>query len=50
MYVCMQSLETYDNGKPYLNSYGEMMFASNIVRYFAGSADKIGGKTIPVGM
>ncbi|XP_061163728.1 aldehyde dehydrogenase 1A1-like [Saccostrea echinata] len=42
------SLETYDNGKPYMNAYVEMLFSANILKYFAGCADKVGGKTIPV--
>ena len=38
-----------DNGKPYMNSFGEMMFSANMIKYYAGSSDKVGGKTIPVG-
>lgn len=45
----VQSLETLDNGKPYMNAFGEMMFSANMLKYYAGSADKVGGKTIPVG-
>lgn len=32
-----------------MNAFGEMMFSANMLKYYAGSADKIGGKTIPVG-
>lgn len=42
------SLETLDNGKPYMNAFGEMMFSAGMLKYYAGSADKVGGKTIPV--
>lgn len=42
-------METLDNGKPYMNSFGEMMFSANMIKYYAGSSDKVGGKTIPVG-
>ena len=45
-----QSLETLDNGKPYLSSVGEMGFAIDTLQYYAGWCDKIQGKTIPTGM
>lgn len=32
-----------------MNAFGEMMFSANMLKYYAGSADKVGGKTIPVG-
>lgn len=32
-----------------MNSFGEMMFSANMIKYYAGSSDKVGGKTIPVG-
>ncbi|XP_077492864.1 aldehyde dehydrogenase, mitochondrial-like [Amblyomma americanum] len=42
------SLETLDNGKPFTNSLGDTMFAITCLRYFAGFADKVHGKTIPI--
>lgn len=44
----LASLETLDSGKPYKAVYGELGFAINVLRYYAGWADKIEGKTIPV--
>jgi acyl-CoA reductase-like NAD-dependent aldehyde dehydrogenase len=41
------SLETLDNGKPFKDSVGDIMGAVNSIRYYAGWADKIHGKTIP---
>ncbi|XP_013387582.1 retinal dehydrogenase 2-like [Lingula anatina] len=46
--VYLASLETLDNGKPYINAYGEVEFAAKTIRYFAGWADKNVGQTIPV--
>lgn len=43
-----QSLETLDNGKPFVNARTmDIMGAVKGCRYFAGYADKIHGKTIP---
>ncbi|XP_063435466.1 retinal dehydrogenase 2-like [Mytilus trossulus] len=42
------SLETLDNGKPYTQAFGECYFSSDVVNYYAGWADKIHGKTIPI--
>ncbi|XP_058792224.1 aldehyde dehydrogenase 1A1-like [Phymastichus coffea] len=41
------SLESLDNGKPFINSYYQTLDAANFLRYYAGCADKIHGKTIP---
>ncbi|KAL7297141.1 hypothetical protein TKK_0009560 [Trichogramma kaykai] len=41
------SLESLDNGKPFDNSYVQTLDAVKFVRYYAGAADKIHGKTIP---
>jgi aldehyde dehydrogenase (NAD+) len=41
------SLESLDNGKPFGDSYGQTLSSANFLRYFAGCADKIHGKTIP---
>lgn len=43
----LASLETLDNGKPFSNSVGDVMFAISSLRYSAGFADKVHGKTIP---
>ena len=42
------SLETLDNGKPYQQAFGETFFSADVIEYYAGWADKIHGKTIPV--
>ena len=45
----MARLETLDNGKPYKVAYnGDVHLTIKCYRYFAGWADKIQGKTIPV--
>lgn len=42
-------LETLDNGKPYSDSYNvDLNLVIKCYRYYAGWADKIQGKTIPV--
>lgn len=44
-----QSLETLDNGKPYSQSYTvDIPLTLNVLRYYAGWADKNHGKTIPL--
>ena len=43
----LASLETLDNGKPYTASEGDIAGAIKVIRYYAGYADKIHGKTIP---
>lgn len=42
------SLETLDCGKPFDKAYDEVAFSADCIRYYAGWADKIHGKTIPV--
>ncbi|KAK3097044.1 hypothetical protein FSP39_005843 [Pinctada imbricata] len=44
----LASLETLDNGKPYMTAFFEVLFSAGVVRYYAGWADKVHGKTIPV--
>ncbi|XP_033763936.1 aldehyde dehydrogenase, mitochondrial-like [Pecten maximus] len=44
----LSSLETLDNGKPYTNSYPTVVASASSIKYFAGWADKIQGKTIPI--
>ena len=43
----LASLETLDNGKPYTDALGDIAFSVDHIKYFAGWADKIHGKTIP---
>ncbi|CAF4835663.1 aldehyde dehydrogenase X, mitochondrial-like isoform X1 [Pieris napi] len=43
----LSELETLDNGKPVAQAHGEVIWASHVVRYYAGKADKILGNTIP---
>src|SRR5262245_60396429 len=45
----LASLETLDNGKPYRDSFNiDLPMTAKCYRYYAGWADKIHGKTIPV--
>ena len=44
----LASLETYDNGKPFTDSCGDVELSIKVYRYYAGWADKHHGKTIPV--
>jgi acyl-CoA reductase-like NAD-dependent aldehyde dehydrogenase len=43
----LASLETLDNGKPIRDSISDVNDAINTLRYYAGWADKVHGKTIP---
>ncbi|KAH3809551.1 hypothetical protein DPMN_137924 [Dreissena polymorpha] len=43
------SLETLDNGKPYLDAREDIIAATENIEYYAGWCDKIHGQTIPVG-
>ncbi|XP_035217052.1 retinal dehydrogenase 1-like isoform X2 [Stegodyphus dumicola] len=43
----LANLQTLENGKPFKDSYGDLIFAIRTFRYYAGCADKIHGKTIP---
>ncbi|XP_047096772.1 aldehyde dehydrogenase, mitochondrial [Schistocerca piceifrons] len=44
----LASLETLDNGKPYTASYAaDLDLSVKTLRYYAGWADKIHGKTVP---
>ncbi|XP_038049086.1 aldehyde dehydrogenase, mitochondrial-like [Patiria miniata] len=48
--VYLASLETLDNGKPYSAAfYADLDLTIKCYRYYAGWADKIEGKTIPIG-
>lgn len=47
--VYLASLETLNNGKPYSASYlADLELSIKCLRYYAGWADKVQGKTIPV--
>lgn len=47
--VYLASLETLNNGKPYSAAYAaDLALSIKCLRYYAGWADKIQGKTIPV--
>ncbi|XP_048737371.1 retinal dehydrogenase 2-like isoform X2 [Ostrea edulis] len=43
-----KSIVTLEMGKPFLQAFYETMWSAAILRYYAGFADKVGGKTIPV--
>lgn len=43
----LASLMTLDNGKPINDAKGEVSFGPSLLRYYAGWADKLHGKTIP---
>lgn len=45
----LADLETLDCGKPVKDSHAQVLASSNIIRYYAGKADKILGSTIPAG-
>ncbi|XP_050533894.1 aldehyde dehydrogenase 1A1-like [Daktulosphaira vitifoliae] len=45
--VALANLETLDNGKPYEDSLTDINNAVSALKYYAGFADKIHGKTIP---
>lgn len=49
--ICFfQTLETMDTGKPFLQAYFiDLEGCIKTLRYYAGWADKIQGRTIPVG-
>ena len=43
----LAAIESHDNGKPYRDTKSEMARAVSWLEYFAGMADKIGGREIP---
>ncbi|KAI0382069.1 aldehyde dehydrogenase [Hypomontagnella monticulosa] len=43
----LATIETWDNGKPFGDSLGDLDEVINTIRYYAGYADKIHGETIP---
>lgn len=46
----LANLESLDNGKPLADSIIDIEFSVDTLKYYAGFADKIHGKTIPTGM
>lgn len=49
-FVTFQTLEAVDSGKVFLMAYFvDLMATIKTLRYYSGWADKIHGKTIPVG-
>lgn len=44
----LASIETVDNGKPFGDAVGDIDHSIDVLRYFAGWADKIFGKTVPI--
>lgn len=50
VFLILQTLETLDTGKPFLQSFFIDLDGSiKTLRYYAGWADKIHGKSLPVG-
>uniref|UniRef100_A0A131YMS3 Aldehyde dehydrogenase (NAD+) n=1 Tax=Rhipicephalus appendiculatus TaxID=34631 RepID=A0A131YMS3_RHIAP len=43
----MASLETFNNGKPFMEAVHDIKFSINSLRYCAGYCDKIHGRTVP---
>jgi aldehyde dehydrogenase (NAD+) len=44
----LATIETWDNGKPYtISLHSDVAETANVIRYYAGWADKIHGQTIP---
>lgn len=48
--VYLANLESLDNGKPFGDSLLDIDMSISTIRYYAGFADKIHGKTIPTGI
>ncbi|ELT91776.1 hypothetical protein CAPTEDRAFT_105878, partial [Capitella teleta] len=46
--VYLASLETLDNGKPFMFAMGDMMMSIRTLKYYAGIADKFSGRTVQV--
>jgi aldehyde dehydrogenase (NAD+) len=45
----LAALETLDNGKPLSDSrHGDLPLAIDVIRYYAGYADKLHGNTVPI--
>ncbi|KAI5867048.1 aldehyde dehydrogenase [Durotheca rogersii] len=43
----LATIETWDNGKPFGDATGDLQEVIDVLRYYAGYADKIHGQTIP---
>jgi acyl-CoA reductase-like NAD-dependent aldehyde dehydrogenase len=46
--VIIANLDSLDNGKPFTAARGDIYFCSMLLRYYAGFADKVHGRTMPV--
>lgn len=50
VFLPLQTLETLDTGKPFTQSvFVDLEGSIRTLRYFAGWADKIHGKSVPIG-
>ena len=47
--LVLQTLESLDNGKPFMHALGDMKGVEKSLRFNAGAADKLRGDTIPIG-
>ena len=45
--IQLANLDTIDNGKPFSDALFDVEYSVDVLRYFAGWADKIHGDTIP---
>lgn len=43
----LASLESYNNGKIFVDSHGDVMASAATLKYYAGAADKVCGQVIP---
>lgn len=43
----LASLESYNNGKPFVDSYGDVMASAATMKFYAGAADKVNGQVLP---
>ena len=41
-------MDTVDNGKPYGDAVGDIEHSVEVLRYYAGWADKMTGRTVPI--
>lgn len=43
----LASLESYNNGKPFVDSYNDVLASAATIKFYAGAADKVSGQVIP---
>ena len=43
----LASLESYNNGKPFADAYGDVMASVATLKFYAGAADKLSGQVLP---